>query len=112
MELDPLTDLQKSITTMRSSGFSWEAIGCKYGINRAMARLLGNGYIPGRKIRKALGLPFTSAVIVIGDGEVPDGSQAIQAIRCNCGQWFISNHPLRTHCFICRPAKQARRQAN
>jgi hypothetical protein len=90
---------------MRSSGFSWEAIGKEYGVNRAMARLLGNGYRPGKKIRKRLNLPMPASVIIIGEGEIPDGSQAIKALQCKCGQWFIPNHPLRTHCFICRPSK-------
>jgi hypothetical protein len=101
--IDPLLELQKSITTMRSDGFSYEAIGDHYSINRAMARLLGNGYIPGKKIRAVLGLPNISTIIVIGEGEIPDGTQAITARRCGCGQWYIPNAGNRTHCFLCRP---------
>jgi hypothetical protein len=67
-------------------------------------RIVEEGYIPKRTatcIR--LGLPTSVTVIVIGDGVVPPGSQTINAKQCGCGRWFISNHPLRTYCFICHP---------
>jgi hypothetical protein len=51
-----------------------------------------------------LGLPNVAAIVVIGEGEIPDGTQAILARRCPCGQWFIPNHPMRTYCFICHPS--------
>jgi hypothetical protein len=102
-QLDLLTELQKNIATMRSDGFSWEDVGKHYNINRAMARLLGNGYVPGKKIRAGLGLPNISTIIVVGEGEIPDGTQAITAARCACGQWFIPNSGNRKHCFLCRP---------
>lgn len=97
--------LRGEIKQSRNQGKTWQAIGDDYGVNRAMARLIGLGYQPGKKVRKALGLPPSSVVIVIGDGDVPDGSQTIRAMQCTCGQWFVANHPRRSHCFICRPAK-------
>jgi hypothetical protein len=102
-QLDPLTELQKNIKQQRSCGFSYEAIGKRYGLNRAMARLLEKGYVPGKKIRSTLGLPNISTIVVIGEGEIPDGTQAITARRCECGQWYVPNSGNRTHCFICRP---------
>jgi hypothetical protein len=35
---------------------SWEITSEPYGINKAMARLIANGYQPGNKIRARLGL--------------------------------------------------------
>lgn len=84
---------------------TWQSIAEGYGINRAMTRLIALGYQPGRKIRLALGLAPSASIVVMGEGMVPDGAQAIQALQCSCGQWFIPNNPARTHCFICRPAK-------
>lgn len=108
-------NLQSAMTTLdvlrleiqqgRSAGKTWQTIGDEYGINRAMARLLGLGYEPGKKVRAELGLPPSSVVVVIGGGIVPNGAQTIRALQCACGQWYIPNHPLRSHCFICRPAR-------
>jgi hypothetical protein len=47
-----------------------------------------------------------SVVVIIGGGSVPPGSQVISAQVCECGQWFISNHPRRQKCFICSPFKR------
>jgi hypothetical protein len=67
-------------------------------------RIATKGYDPKRQeTRQRLGLSAFSAIVVIGDGDVPEGSQAVQAIQCDCGNWFITNHPRRKHCFICRP---------
>jgi hypothetical protein len=87
---------------------TWQNIAEGYGINRAMARLIALGYEPGKKVRNALNLSPSATVIVFGEGDVPDGSQTIRAIQCACGQWFIPNHPARTHCFLCRPARGKR----
>lgn len=84
---------------------SWQKIGDAYGINKAMARLIALGYEPKRKVRRILDLAPSATVVVFGDGMVPDGTQTIRASQCSCGQWFIPNHPARTHCFLCRPAR-------
>lgn len=85
---------------------SWRKVGKVYGITAAMARLIAHGYNPGRRVRGQLGLPQLSTVITVADGEVPDGSQVIGASRCACGQWFVSNHPRRSKCFICSPYRR------
>jgi hypothetical protein len=88
---------------------TWQKIAEGYGINRAMARLIALGYEPGKKVRNTLNLTPSATVIVFGEGDVPDGSQTIRAAQCDCGQWFISNHPRRKHCFLCRPYASSRR---
>ena len=47
------TDLQE----IHAKTKSWEQAGKRYGINKAMARLIAGGYKPGAKIRKVLELP-------------------------------------------------------
>lgn len=81
---------------------SWRTIGAEYGISGAMARLIANGYDPGKKIRQKLDLPQSAAVIVI-NGKVSDGAQALGEAVCGCGRTFISNHPRRSKCFVCSP---------
>lgn len=79
-----------------------------FGVNKAMARLLANGYNPGKKIRQILNLPDVAEVVVVF-GVVPNGTQAIKADQCPCGQWFISNHPRRKKCFKCSPYRKSMR---
>lgn len=55
------------------------------------------------KWRVRLGLPPKSSRVQVIFGYVPDGSQVLAAQHCACGQWYISNHPARKRCFICRP---------
>ncbi len=86
---------------------SWRVAGDAYGLNPAMARMIAYGYSPGKKIRGLLGLPAESSVVVMA-GEVPAGSQAVAALQCECGQWFIANHPRRRRCFVCSPYKGRR----
>ena len=99
-----LDNLYLQIRNKRFEGKrTWQSIAEDYGVNRAMVRLIALGYQPGKKVREELGLAPSATIIVMGSGAIPDGSQAIRALQCECGQWFISNHPLRTHCFLCRP---------
>ena len=101
-----LDNLYLEIRNKRFEGKkTWQSIAEDYGINRAMVRLIALGYQPGKKIRNVLGLAPSATIVVIGEGAVPDGSQAIKALQCGCRQWFIPNHPRRTHCFICRPVR-------
>lgn len=86
---------------------SWRATGEPYQLNPAMARMIANGYQPGKRVRKHLGLPPAVSVVVVM-GEVPAGSQAISAQQCECGQWFVSNHPRRRRCFLCSPYRGRR----
>jgi hypothetical protein len=104
-----LDTLRQEIKNKRyADQMTWQDIAKDYGVNRAMARLIALGYQPGKKIRNVLKLSPSATVVVFGDGEVPDGSQTIRAFQCACGQWFIPNHPARTHCFLCRPSGRKR----
>jgi hypothetical protein len=99
-----LEQLSLKIKTDYATLKSWRKTAAPLGINAAMARLIANGYEPGRKIRKRLDLQPTAMVVVVGNGaDIPDGTQVIRATQCECGQWFISNHPRRRKCFICSP---------
>ena len=70
-------------------------------------RIATKSYEPRRQeTRTRLGLAPIASVVLIGEGELPDGAQTIRAIQCSCGQWFIPNHPRRKHCFICRPYRR------
>jgi hypothetical protein len=93
-----------------TSQMTWQEIAKDYGINRAMARLIALGYQPGKKMRNVLKLSPSATVVVFGEGQVPDGSQTIRALRCACGQWFIPNHPARKHCFLCHPSRSNARK--
>ena len=62
-----------------------------------------NGVEPKRKHRQQLGLPPLSEVIYL-DGKLPTGQAiSIGVSVCECGILYISNHPARRRCFICRP---------
>lgn len=98
------SDIQQEYDSCRS----WRAVGRKYSLNPSMARLIARGYHPGPKISRLLNLPPRVDVIVVL-GEVPPGAQTIAARLCSCGQWFIANHPRRSHCFICRPYKESKK---
>lgn len=85
---------------------SWRNTAAPYGLHPSMARMIANGYIPGNRIRKKLGLPEQSKVVSL-NGSIPDGSQSLGARQCpneKCNhQWFIPNSPRRRKCFLCSP---------
>ncbi len=56
--------------------------------------------------REVLGLPAYQFVVVVTGGVIPPGAQVVSAEVCECGQWYIPNHPARKHCFICSPYKR------
>lgn len=91
-------------------GLSWRSIAKTVpeyaGISAPSLRRIAIGFDPGAKVRRLLGLPVTATVYVIGGGEIPPGAQVISAAQCPCGQFFISNHPRRTRCFICSPFRK------
>jgi hypothetical protein len=97
-----LEQLSCEIREIHETTQSWQKAAEPYGINKAMARLLAMGYNPGKKIRHKLNLPEMAQVVAM-EGEIPDGAQVIKASLCECGQYFISNHPRRKRCFICSP---------
>jgi hypothetical protein len=51
-----LEQLRTNMALYYSSVKSWQKTGEKFGVNKAMARLIVNGYNPGKKVRKQLGL--------------------------------------------------------
>lgn len=62
------------------------------------------GYAPPRH-RAKLGLPVSARVVSVGIA-IPDNTLALSASRCECGRWFIPNHPRRKSCFICSPYRR------
>lgn len=85
---------QLIFTARHANHESWAKIGKDYKIHAPTVRLIANGYEPGNKVRKKLGLPPMLLV---------------KAMECSCGEYFISNHPRRIHCFICRPFRTRRK---
>ena len=70
---------------------------------------IAHGAEPKRKHRAQLGLPPAGNVIYLY-GVMPDGEAvSLGAQLCECGQWFISNHPARQRCFICSPFRGERK---
>ena len=63
------------------------------------------GYLPNR-YRQRLGLPAVASVAPVME-PIPNGAQALFALRCECGRWYISNHPRRKRCFVCSPYKRS-----
>lgn len=62
-----------------------------------------------KRWRARFGMPDAALVVVVGEAEIPPGTQVATASRCACGQWFVSNHPRRARCFICSPYKGRRK---
>jgi hypothetical protein len=115
MQNDILTQLVQKGRLLRQNQKTWDEISQALNIltedgrlNPGLAkRIVEEGYVPARaRTRSRLGLSPRYAVALIGGGDIPEGTQAIQACSCTCGQYFISNHPRRIHCFICRPFRQ------
>ena len=94
---------------------SWRRIAGleKYcGISHATLDAIYHGRVSvPLKVRKQLGWPLAATVIVVGDGGViPDGTQALLARQCPCGQWFIPNSGNRRRCFICSPFRKRKKK--
>ncbi|MDD5397415.1 MAG: hypothetical protein PHW24_05185 [Candidatus Moranbacteria bacterium] len=97
---------------MRHNGETWDEIASHLNIltedgriNPGLAkRMVMDDYVPARNsTRIRIGLKPNPIIKVMGDEIIHDGCQAIYERQCACGQYFIPNHPLRDHCFICRP---------
>ena len=67
-------------------------------------RIIKEGYVP-KKYYNYFNIPLPANVIAIA-GIVPDGTQVLFAIQCQCGRFFISNHPRRRKCFVCSPYRR------
>lgn len=102
-----LEQLCHEMKTLHCATQSWQKVGNKYGINKALARLIANGYQPGAKIRAVLGLPEHRQVIAVA-GEIvhPDALTIGSKLCIDCGRAFIPNHPRRKRCFICSPFRK------
>ena len=73
------------------------------GVLACIAFSLEAGYEPKDPvIREVLGLDRESTVVFV-DGQRRPRAQAVGAVRCACGQWYVSNHPRRRRCFGCSP---------
>jgi hypothetical protein len=96
------TNIVRSYQTHKN----WGDTAREFGISKGAAFRIGKGLEPGNKVRKMLNLPIAATVVVIGSGKIPDGAQVIRADLCECGQWFVSNHPSRKRCFVCSPYKR------
>jgi hypothetical protein len=83
----------------------------EYGVNRYYLWNIINkdGYLPPLRICLILDIEIPQAKVVPMNGrQIPDGSQALMALRCDCGQYFISNHPRRRKCYKCSPYRGKR----
>jgi len=61
------------------------------------------GYEPKDElIREILGLDPESPVTFV-DGQHKPRAQALDVTPCECGRYFVSNHPRRRRCFVCSP---------
>ena len=103
-----INDLRREMRNKyRENGSSWSTVGEAFHISKGMAfRIVERHYEPKDIfIRARLGLPNIAQVVPVV-GEIPNGTQAIRADQCACGQWFISNHPRRKKCFKCSPYRR------
>ncbi len=69
-----------------------------------LCTIANTGYVP-KKWYPRFGIPLPANVIAVV-GVIPNGSQALFALQCPCGQFFISNHPRRRKCFVCSPYRK------
>ncbi len=68
-------------------------------------------YVPPDHVLHKLGLPSCSIVVPMA-GDVPRGTLVLYALQCECGAWYISNHPRRHKCFVCSPYRRKERKYN
>ena len=107
--------LQAKVYEMNASGNSHRTIAQVYGkpISYGDIGRIIKGVFPKRAEKRiALGLPPRFAVILIGEGTIPDGSQTIRALQCCCGQWFVPNTAKRKKCFICTHFRTRKKKGN
>ena len=75
----------------------------------AVQRVLAGHEPHDPEVRRAFGLADYHAIVIVGPGVVPPGTQVITAEQCSCGAWFIPNHPRRRRCFVCSPYRGRKR---
>lgn len=56
MQYSDMHCIRTTIICIHEATKSWRQAGDYYGISGAMARLIANGYLPGKRIRKLLGV--------------------------------------------------------
>ena len=103
---NPDTPQERLKSLHDTSGLSWRKIanldsyrGIPPG---SLATFAKSGWL-ARRYRSRFGLPPVSTVVVMTGEPIPEGTQVITALRCSCGQWFVSNAPARRRCFLCSP---------
>jgi len=102
-----LENVRKAIAAAYLLKSSWRKTGAQFGISGALAyRIVNRDYEPMTPaIRYKLGLPVSARVVSVG-AAIPNDTLALSASRCECGRWFIPNHPRRKLCFICSPYRR------
>jgi hypothetical protein len=91
---------------------NWQKVADEFGLSKGTIYKVAmyQDYEPKRiDILDKLGLKPSTARVRSINGTIPDGSQALGALVCSCGQPFISNHPRRRKCFICSKYRGKRR---
>ena len=98
--------IQERLISLHGTGMTWRQISsldAYSGIPAgSLATYAKTGYI-ARAYRARFGLPPIATVTVMLDGDIPDGAQVLTATRCECGRWYVKNHPARRRCYLCRP---------
>ncbi len=99
--------IQENVKSLYDTYGSWRRVqNCAHPIIPfgTLQRIAKDGYIP-KKWYLYFGIPLPANVVAVV-GVIPDGSQALLALQCECGAWYISNHPRRRKCFVCSPYRK------
>lgn len=99
---------QERLKVLHGCGLSWREIAVMDAYRGippgSLSTYCKTGKI-ARKYRSRFGLPPIATVTVMLEGEIPEGTQVLNAVRCKCGRWYATNHPARRKCFICSPSR-------
>ena len=103
-----LPEFLKCVKTAHKRLKSWRRVAKEFdGIPPGtLCTYAKTGYLPNR-YRQRLGLPVVASVAPVME-PIPNGAQALFAVRCECGRWYISNHPRRKRCYLCSPYRAAK----
>lgn len=105
-----VTDTKVQLSGLYRTGrYTWQEIAEIYDIPKATIHAFATGRrsLPIKHYAK-FGIEYSGQVGSL-DGDIPDGTVSLGAMRCQCGQWFISNHPRRRKCFVCSPYRGRKR---
>lgn len=100
-------DVMSDLWSKKLSGMSLRKIAAEYpGLTFADIQRGLKGIFPksvNKRFAFGLQTEHITTLTIMMDEPIPAGTQVITATRCECGRWYISNHPARKRCFICRP---------